>query len=156
MLREEKPRHYKHLTLIKAFHLSKRQYTVIFFKNDYAAIHYNDKKSDRNKVLRCHKKKNISNKCLFKLITEKSPATLFVEEMFLEHQINILEWFLMDHVTLKTGVTAAENFVFFDFLLKNHSISKSKKCSTLCRSITELTRREDPFHVVLFGHAQHG
>ncbi len=24
--------------------------------------------------------------------------------MFLEHQISILEWFLKDHVTLKTGV----------------------------------------------------
>ncbi len=24
--------------------------------------------------------------------------------MFFEHQINILEWFLKDHVTLKTGV----------------------------------------------------
>ncbi len=31
--------------------------------------------------------------------------------MFLEHQISILEWFLKDHVTLKTGVMAAENSV---------------------------------------------
>ncbi len=27
--------------------------------------------------------------------------------MFLEHQISILKWFLKDHVTLKTGVSAA-------------------------------------------------
>ncbi len=29
--------------------------------------------------------------------------------MFLEPNIGILKWFLKDHVTLKTGVTAAEN-----------------------------------------------
>ncbi len=29
--------------------------------------------------------------------------------MFLEHQISILEWFLKDHVTLKTGEMADEN-----------------------------------------------
>ncbi len=29
--------------------------------------------------------------------------------MILEQQISILEWFLKDHVTLKTGVIAAEN-----------------------------------------------
>ncbi len=28
--------------------------------------------------------------------------------MSLEHQISILEWLLKDHVTLKTGVAAAE------------------------------------------------
>ncbi len=32
--------------------------------------------------------------------------------MFLEHKIIILEWFLMDHVTLKTAVMAAENSDF--------------------------------------------
>ncbi len=29
--------------------------------------------------------------------------------MFLEHQISISEWFQKGHVTLKTGVIAAEN-----------------------------------------------
>ncbi len=29
--------------------------------------------------------------------------------MFLELQINMLEWFLKDYVTLKTGVIAAES-----------------------------------------------
>ncbi len=29
--------------------------------------------------------------------------------MFPEHQISILEWFLKDHVPLKTGLLAAEN-----------------------------------------------
>ncbi len=29
--------------------------------------------------------------------------------MFLKHQISILEWFLKDHVTLKSGVMATEN-----------------------------------------------
>ncbi len=31
------------------------------------------------------------------------------QEMFIGQQISILEYFLKDHVTLKTGVTAAEN-----------------------------------------------
>ncbi len=34
--------------------------------------------------------------------------TVFSIEMFLEHQISICEWLLYDHVTLKTGVMAAE------------------------------------------------
>ncbi len=29
--------------------------------------------------------------------------------MFLEHKISILEWFLKDHVTLKSQVMTAEN-----------------------------------------------
>ncbi len=29
--------------------------------------------------------------------------------MFIEDQISILEWFLKDHVTLKTGVMTAKN-----------------------------------------------
>ncbi len=29
--------------------------------------------------------------------------------MFLEHQISIFEWFLKDHVTLKTGVMKLKN-----------------------------------------------
>ncbi len=29
--------------------------------------------------------------------------------MYLEPQISILEWFLKDHVTLKTGVMATKN-----------------------------------------------
>ncbi len=33
----------------------------------------------------------------------------FFKEMFLEHQICILQWFLKDHVTLKIEVMAAEN-----------------------------------------------
>ncbi len=33
------------------------------------------------------------------------------KQMFLEQQIIILEWFLKDHVTLKTGVMATENSV---------------------------------------------
>ncbi len=35
-------------------------------------------------------------------------TTVFSIEMFLEHQISICEWLLNDHVTLKTGVMAAE------------------------------------------------
>ncbi len=31
------------------------------------------------------------------------------KEMFLKHQISILEWFLKDHLTMKTEVMAAEN-----------------------------------------------
>ncbi len=31
-----------------------------------------------------------------------------MKKMFLEQQNSILEWFLKDHVTLKTGVMAAE------------------------------------------------
>ncbi len=31
------------------------------------------------------------------------------ENFFLDHQISILEWFLKDHVALKTGVMPAEN-----------------------------------------------
>ncbi len=33
------------------------------------------------------------------------------KQMFLEQQISILEWFLKDHVTLKTGEMATENSV---------------------------------------------
>ncbi len=37
--------------------------------------------------------------------------------MFLEEQISILEWFMKDHVTLKTG----------EMMLKIHHISQEKK-----------------------------
>ncbi len=36
-------------------------------------------------------------------------STAVFKSLFLEHQISILELFLKDHVTLKTGVMAAEN-----------------------------------------------
>ncbi len=36
-------------------------------------------------------------------------TTVFYKEMFLMHQISILEWFLKDHVTLKTGGMSVEN-----------------------------------------------
>ncbi len=32
-----------------------------------------------------------------------------IVEMFVDHQISKLEWFLKDYVTLKTGVMATEN-----------------------------------------------
>ncbi len=38
-------------------------------------------------------------------------AAVFNKIFFLEQQISILEWFLKDHVTLKTGVVAADNSV---------------------------------------------
>jgi len=34
------------------------------------------------------------------------------KEMFLEHKISILELFLKDHVTLKTGVMTSQNSAF--------------------------------------------
>ncbi len=37
-------------------------------------------------------------------ISEKTFTILIISEMFLEQQISILEGFLKDHVTLKTGV----------------------------------------------------
>ncbi len=51
--------------------------------------------------------------------------------MLLEHQIS-LEWFLNDHVTLKTGVMTAENsalpsLIFFFLLILQYF--KSNKCS---------------------------
>ncbi len=39
--------------------------------------------------------------------------------MFLEQQISILEWFLKDCVTLKTGEMAAENSAFAIFIHRN-------------------------------------
>ncbi len=48
-------------------------------------------------------------KALLNFLNEKKSIMVKNKEMFLEHQINILEWFLKDHVTLKTGIMAAEN-----------------------------------------------
>ncbi len=39
----------------------------------------------------------------------QSTTVFSILEMYLEHQNSILEWFLKDHVTQKTGVMAAEN-----------------------------------------------
>jgi len=43
--------------------------------------------------------------------------------MFLEHQILILEWFLTDHVTLKTGVMMLKitgiNYTLLDIHIEN-------------------------------------
>ncbi len=56
--------------------------------------------------------------------------------MFFEQQISILEWFLKDHVTLKTGVMTAENSVlsspeknynYFMLLLINNDLWLSSK-----------------------------
>ncbi len=38
-----------------------------------------------------------------------SSSTLLIIIKLLEHQISILEWFLKDHVTRKTGIMTAEN-----------------------------------------------
>jgi len=38
--------------------------------------------------------------------------------MFLEQQISILEWFLKDHVTLKTGVMKLKIQLFINYNLK--------------------------------------
>ncbi len=45
----------------------------------------------------------INNITIINLLT-----TIILKEMFLEHQIRILEWLLKDHVTLKIGGMAAE------------------------------------------------
>ncbi len=49
--------------------------------------------------------------------------------MFLEHQISILEWLLRDHVTLKTGVMAA------DFQLCYH---RNKSC---CKKLIKKSKK---------------
>ncbi len=46
--------------------------------------------------------------------------------MFLEDQIRIWEWFLKDHVTLKTGVMAAEISAFLNMPFLNIKISAVK------------------------------
>ncbi len=48
--------------------------------------------------------------------------------MFLEQQISILEWFLKDHVTLKTGVMLLKNQFLLDrnnYILKYIKIENS-------------------------------
>ncbi len=44
-----------------------------------------------------------------KILSSTTFSTLIVTKMFLEHEIDILEWFVKDHVTLQTEVMAAEN-----------------------------------------------
>ncbi len=46
---------------------------------------------------------------LKKSITVWKNASMYKKSMFLEHQISILEWFLKDHVTVRTGVMDDEN-----------------------------------------------
>ncbi len=45
--------------------------------------------------------------------------------MFLEHEISILEWFLKDHVTLKTGVNSAFAIKGINCILKYIKTEKS-------------------------------
>ncbi len=45
--------------------------------------------------------------------------------MFLEHEISILEWFLKDHVTLKTGVNSAFAIKGINCILKYIKREKS-------------------------------
>ncbi len=53
-----------------------------------------------NKCLNLNKKKYV--------IASTKILRFYIDNMFLEHQISKMEWFLKDHVTLKTGVMAAE------------------------------------------------
>jgi len=43
------------------------------------------------------------------ILSSTTAFNIYKKECFLEHQISILELFLKDHVTLKTGVKAAKN-----------------------------------------------
>ncbi len=69
-------------------------------------------------ILHCYKRflfqiKNPEKKSII-VSTKISTSTIVFnignnKKLFLEHQISILEGFLKEHVTLKTGVMAAEN-----------------------------------------------
>ncbi len=103
----------------------------VFLKKNYAFFqqgHIKWIKSDSEDIYHVT---NISNKCcslkLYILIKESltnisknvfpqtySAAQLFStfdinNNMFPEHQIDLLEWYLKNHVTLKTGIMTAEN-----------------------------------------------
>ncbi len=54
------------------------------------------------------KKKELSSITVFKIDS--------IEKIFLEHQISILEWPLNDHVTLESGVMAAENLAWINYI----------------------------------------
>ncbi len=64
---------------------------------------------------------------LHKYIKKNMFLTLIIKRKFLEQQISILEWFLKDHVTLKTEVMAA-NFSFaitgINYILKYINIKR--------------------------------
>ncbi len=49
------------------------------------------------------------------------------QEMFLEQQINILEWFLKDHMILKTGITMLKILFYItsNYMLKYSKIENS-------------------------------
>ncbi len=82
--------------------------TILFFKES------NDFLQQRFFKLLKSESKNMYNvtedlKMLFfwTFYSSKNPENNFtIDEMFLEYQISILEWFLKDHMTLKTGVMA--------------------------------------------------
>ncbi len=42
--------------------------------------------------------------------------------MFIEHQISILEWFLKDNLTVKTGELAAQNLFKFENTLQEKTL----------------------------------
>ncbi len=65
-----------------------------------------------------------------------SKTTVFnIDNFFLEHQISILEWFLKDHVTLKTEVMAAESSAL---LLKYIKIGKFLNCINIVVVVEEI------------------
>ncbi len=58
--------------------------------------------------------------------------------MFLDHQIIILEGFLKDHVTLKTGVMMLKiliQIVSFKILIQKHIIQIENSYCTFCYTI---------------------
>ncbi len=72
--------------------------------------------------------------------------------MFLEQQISILEWFLKDHVTLKTGVMMLKiQFCFtrINYILKYIQTENSFQIVIIFHNITELTVFFDQINAVL-------